>query len=30
MRNYLSLWLTLGGVAVFMIYAITVMILTPV
>jgi len=30
MHQYLSLWLTLGGVAAFMAYAIAVMILAPV
>lgn len=30
MHQYLNLWLMLGGVAAFMIYAIIVMILAPV
>lgn len=29
MREYLNLWLMLGGVAAFMIYAIVTMILGP-
>lgn len=30
MRHYLNLWLMLGAVAAFMIYAIAVMIVAPV